>query len=165
MADKVAIMNEGVLHQVGDSVEIFESPTSLFVASFIGSPPMNIMDCSLKEKDGRAYIETKDFSLLISDERRDLIKKHTTDTELFLGIRPRDISISMNKNPDSTVRARIYLIESLGSEIIVIFEICDQLINVREKATFEGNIGDTYWISFNKEKIHLFDKKNEMAIK
>jgi len=164
MADEVAIMNEGILHQLGDSIEIFENPTSLFVASFIGSPPMNIMDCSLTEKDGRAYIETKGFSFTISDETRDLIKEHTMDTELIFGIRPRDISISKIQTPDSIIKTTVYLTEPLGSEKIVIFQTEDDLIKVREKADFVATIGDIFWMSINKERMHIFDKKTETTI-
>jgi multiple sugar transport system ATP-binding protein len=164
MADKVAIMNHGSLQQIGDAHEIFAHPVNLFVAGFIGSPPMNFMDCTLSEKDGLWFLEVGAFNLPIPEDLGMIIKEKMTSSELILGIRPEDISIGKKRTPEMLVEANVYVTEPMGSEIIVDLKVKDDLIKARTTPDFAISIGEKVWIGFNREKIHLFDKKTEAAI-
>jgi multiple sugar transport system ATP-binding protein len=164
MADKVAIMNLGLLQQLGDVHEIFNHPTNLFVAGFIGSPPMNFIGVTLTERAGSCFLDADSFTLPIPNDIGKIIKEKATSSELILGVRPEDISLGKNRTQEKSVEAEIYVIEPLGSEIIVDLKLGDNLIKVKTTPDFALSIGEKVWIGFDMEKIHLFDKKTENSI-
>lgn len=163
MADEVAIMNQGVLQQLGDAYKIFNYPANLFVAGFIGSPPMNFIDCTFTERNGSCFLDAGTFILPIPDDISKIIKEEPTGSELILGVRPEDVSLGKKRTPEKLVEAEIYVIEPLGSEIIVDLKVGDNLVKVKT-TDFTMNIGKKVWVGFNKEKMHLFDKKTERVI-
>ena len=164
MSDEIAIMNLGMLQQLGDAHEIFNHPANLFVAGFIGSPPTNFMDCTFTEKNGSCYLDAGTFILPIPDDISKIIKEKATSSELTLGVRPEDISLGRKRTPEKLVEAEVYVTEPLGSEVIVDLKVGDNLVKVKTTPDFSMSIGERVWIGFNKEKIHLFDKKTEKAI-
>lgn len=164
MSDKVAIMNSGELQQFGSAHEIFSHPANLFVGGFIGSPPMNLVDCSLTEKEGDSFLDTGGFMLSISDDVAGLIKEKTERSELVLAVRPEDLHLSKKKMADSLAEVEIYVTEPLGSEIIVDLQFGASLIRARVDPTFREGQGDKVWMSINKERMHLFDKQSEKNI-
>lgn len=164
LADKVAIMNDGMLQQFGNAVEIFRHPASIFVAGFIGSPPMNLIQCNLTEGDEGVYLDAGSFTLTIPDNISELLKEKASGTELILGLRPEDIYIAKRQTPEAVMEGEIYVTEPLGSETIVDIQVGDNLVKANVDPDFIGRIGEKIWLSINKEKIHLFDKKTEKAI-
>lgn len=85
MADKIAIMNQGVLQQVGTAFEVFNSPSNLFVTGFIGSPPMNFINCILKEEDDSYYLDAGAFALSIPISLGKIINEEALSSEVILG--------------------------------------------------------------------------------
>jgi multiple sugar transport system ATP-binding protein len=164
MADEVAIMNLGVLQQLGDAHEIFNRPANMFVAGFIGSPPMNLLDCTLTEKDGSCFLDAGTFILPIPDDICKIIKEKAIGSELILGVRPEDISLGKRRTPEKLIKAEVYVTEPLGSEVIVDLKVGDTLFKAKTNLDFTISLGEKVWIGFNKEKMHLFDKKTEKAI-
>lgn len=164
MADKVAIMNKGEIQQLGEAYEIYNHPASLFVAGFIGSPPMNLIDCTLTEKEGNVFIDTGTFALPISDDMRGVIKKKAEGSELILGFRSENLHLSKKRVADSLVQLEVYVTEPLGSEIIVDLKVGGILIKATAEPTLQVGPGDKVWISIDRERMHLFDKQTEKAI-
>ncbi len=165
MADRVAIMNYGLLQQVAPPEDLYDHPANIFVAGFIGSPPMNFIECSFLEKDGKNYLDAGTFTLELWPEVADIIKKKATGPELILGLRPEDLSISREvKKPETAIPAEIYVIEPLGTEVIVDAKVGENIIKLREAPTFRGRMGEKVWIVFNKDRMHVFDKKTEATI-
>lgn len=159
MADKVAIMNKGMLQQLGDASDIFSHPANLFVAGFIGSPPMNLIDCSMTEKDGRAYLDAGDFTLTIPSDVKEIVEKKSAGSEFILGVRPEDISLDVKRASGAIMKSEVYITEPLGSETIVDVQVSDKIIKSRTTPDFKAAPGDTVWLSINSERIHIFDKK------
>jgi multiple sugar transport system ATP-binding protein len=164
MADEVAIMNGGLLCQVGDVNEIFNRPVNVFVAGFIGSPPMNLLDCTLVEKNASYFLDFGTFMLPISGDICKIIIEKATGSELILGLRPEDIFTEKKRTPKNFIEAEVYVTEPLGSEVIVDLKVGDKLVKAKTALDFRINIGEKVWIGFNKEKMHLFDKKTGQAI-
>jgi multiple sugar transport system ATP-binding protein len=164
MADKVAIMNHGVLQQFGSPHEVFHHPANLFVAGFIGSPPMNFIECTLTEKDELCFLDAGIFSFPITNDISKIAKAKAAGSELILGIRPEDLFLGKKKTPEMVFKAKVYVIEPLGSEIIIDLKVQDKLVKVKTKPDFKINIDEEVWIGFNKERMHLFDKKTEKCI-
>ena len=167
MADRIAVMNLGLLQQVDNSHEIFYSPKNRFVAGFIGSPPMNFLDCSLTEKDGVDLLDFGSFELKLPKSLTAIIKQHATSSELILGVRPEDISLGTKKTPETPTQAEVYITEPLGSDFIADVKVDENLVKVKtahEVGMHACKIGERVWIGFAMDKIHLFDKKSKKAI-
>ncbi|MEM2084176.1 MAG: ABC transporter ATP-binding protein, partial [Nitrososphaerota archaeon] len=161
MADRIAIMNLGNLLQCDTPDVVYNNPKNLFVAGFIGSPTMNFIDCTVIEKNGKVFLDANDFIYDISEYRR-LIEKFI-NSEVILGIRPEHISISKTKQSEDSIEAKVSLIEPISHRILFHLTLGKHSITVNTYP-IEINIGQKVWITPNKNKIHIFDKKTEEAI-
>jgi multiple sugar transport system ATP-binding protein len=164
MADKVAIMNQGALQQLGDAYEVFNHPANVFVASFIGSPSMNLLDCTFTEKNGSCILDAGAFTLSIPDDIGKIVKENATSSKLVLGIRPEDISLGKKRTPEKFIKSEIYVTEPLGSEVLVSLKVEDNLVKAKIIPDSEMRLGEKLWMGLNKEKMHLFDKISEKVI-
>jgi len=163
MSDRIALLNDGFLQQVGTAEEIYTRPANLFVAGFIGSPPMNFMNGTfVEEYSGEAYIDTSFFKLDVS-EFKDIIKKNATSDELVFGIRPEHITLSRER-VEGAIKAKVYVLEPLGRKVIVNLQVGDAIFKVEEKPGFKAESGEEVWMIFDKEKLYIFDKKTGKAI-
>lgn len=164
MAEKVAIMDVGVLQQVGMPGEIYMHPNSHFVAGFIGSPPMNFLDVTWIEKNGKVFLDAGTFILLIPDTIGDIIRKNAKESELILGFRPQDVSLQKKSIPNETVKGNIYITEPLGPNTIINFKVEENIFKIETKGIFQASIGEEWWMTFDMDKIHIFDKKTHKTI-
>lgn len=166
MGDRIAIMNEGVIQQVGRPAEVYDNPANLFVANFIGSPGMNLMDVVCTKTDNATRVVLKNegkisfqFSEKIYEKCAD---KKTLQKSLVMGIRPEWITIG-TKKALGLVQSEVYVIEPLGSSKIVDLKLGNDILRARAKADFEARIGDKVWISFVEKKVHFFDRDSGEA--
>jgi multiple sugar transport system ATP-binding protein len=164
MADEIAIMNIGLLQQVGNAYQVYHHPGNLFVAGFIGSPPVNLLSCSLKEKDGSYFLDAGQFTLPLTDSLSKIVVENSASSELILGIRPEDISLAKKRTQREFIEADVYVTEPMGSEVIVDLKIGDDMIKVKTPPDVDINIGEKVWIGFNEDAIHIFNKETEKAI-
>ena len=128
MGDRVAVMRKGVLQQVDTPQSLYEHPTNLFVAGFIGSPAMNMMEASLVPADGGLAVKLAGFQLPVPDEilaeRPDL--RRFEGTKVIVGIRPEDMedaSLVSDAPPERRISSTVELREALGSDVVVHFPI------------------------------------------
>ena len=165
MGDKIAVMSKGVIQQTGNPEEIYDHPASLFVAGFVGSPTMNLLDCVYTQEGGRSFLVVggNDFKLGISDALGKQIQDDATDAELILGIRAEDIFIREEPS-EETIQAEVYVVEPLGSENIIDLKIGDNLLRARTLPTVQPDIGQPIHMLFDKNRMHVFDKSTEKAI-
>jgi len=163
MSNRIAIMHNGRLQQVDPAIKVYDNPKNTFVASFIGSPAMNLINCSLARKKNKDYLDICEFALNINEEFIDILKENASGSELILGIRCEDITVF--KTPESSsIKGEIYVLEPTGSNIIVTMNIGNNLVSAIAPPSFIGEIGDVVYAKIDIEKIHLFDKKNREAI-
>jgi multiple sugar transport system ATP-binding protein len=117
-----------VLQQVDQPQTLYEHPDNLFVAGFIGSPAMNLVEATLEERDGKVVTTFAGFTLVVPDEMlqaRPALRVHTGRT-LVLGIRPEDMedaSLVPDAPDDRRIRSKVELREALGSDVVVHFTI------------------------------------------
>jgi multiple sugar transport system ATP-binding protein len=159
IADRIVVMDKGKIQQVSPPSELYSNPTTSFVASFIGSPPTNLIDCSLVEKNGKIFLDAETFRTNVSDLAGDL-KTRATSSELFLGIRPENIRLLQGKvkgRPDFA--ATVHAAEPLGTETIAILKVGDKLLRTRVQGDLRANIGDEVGVVFDKQQIYVFDRK------
>ena len=159
MADRITLMNEGRIQQVGAPVELYDSPKSEFVAGFIGTPSINLIDCSFREE--KSLLDFGPFTIKIPKDMGDLLKGHT---EVIFGIRPRHVGVSDSGSPGA-IESEVYVVEPLGEETIITLEIEGVRIMVAvTQPTFKAEMGEKLWVSFNLDRAHVFDRKSEKAL-
>jgi len=161
MADRIAVLDRGRVLQYDTPDSLYDHPKNLFVAGFIGSPAMNFIDCTLVEKNEKTYLDAAEFKYEITDKAEKIRKKCTTQ-EIVLGTRPEDIELDVSRQKNA-IQADVSILEPMGHRAIVHVQI--------GKITLVANVnllglkaGDRIWLRFNKQKIHIFDKKTGISI-
>ena len=141
LADRVVIMKQGVVQQVGSPIEIYDRPANAFVASFIGNPAMNLMDGEVK--DGTFTAQNVEVTGLSAP-----------DGPLTLGFRAEDATVVAS---DAQINAPIYTMELLGDATMVSVRIGDALVSVKTDKSYRAAIGETVSIRVSPDHCHLFD--------
>ncbi|WP_458210412.1 ABC transporter ATP-binding protein [Haladaptatus sp. NG-SE-30] len=158
MADKIAVLNDGELQQLGTPLECYHEPKNQFVAGFIGSPSMNFLNVN---RTGNILRHDR-FEFSITDEMKNQLE--VASEELILGIRPEDIEIS--KSPvKNSVETEVEVVEPMGDVTIIYVSIGDKTITVSNDSEFVFEPGQTIHIHFPENLIHVFDKTTGEAVK
>ena len=164
MADRIAVMNAGTLQQYGTPDEIYYKPANKFVASFIGSPPMNFLEVSLVERGGKLYLDAGALSLELPDEIAGVVRERAKNAELILGFRPEDCVVDFEPAPNS-IPGELYVVEPLGSEVILDVKVGDSLVKVKTTSLEEAlGVGRRVWIRVPPDRMYLFDRKTEESV-
>ena len=165
MADKIALMNQGILQQYAPPDEIYRKPVNTFVAGFLGSPPMNFFKCTLGEQGGKQLLEGDGFAFQISKDLADLIRNKVSDSAVVAGIRPEDITVAKEPNSGGqSVESEVYVVEPMGSTTIVDMKLGDEIYKVTVPGIFKASIGDKMFMCFTEENMHIFDAKSQQNI-
>lgn len=146
MGDRVAVIKRGELQQVGTPTELFESPKNLFVAGFIGSPSMNFASSTLEEAGGGLSVKLGDQTLKITEsevKNRPALKKYV-GKEIVLGIRPQDLEdpeYSQESGEGTRLKAKIDLIEAVGTETMVHFKVDAPIAITEDMKELAADVG------------------------
>jgi multiple sugar transport system ATP-binding protein len=155
MGARVAVLDNGKLQQVGSPQEVYDRPENLFVASFIGSPAMNLIDAELSGKDGAPAIKVEGVDVQLSDALAAMLTK-ADPTELEVGVRPEHLAIEV-ADPAATFEGSVELVEALGSEQHVTLNIGGSSVIAKLPATPHVEHGSSMKVSVAKEHVQLFD--------
>jgi len=156
MGDRIAIMNEGILQQIGTPDEIYFHPSNIFVAGFIGSPPANFFDCTLSKDDTLSCME---FECSFPKKVVDILKESGSE-EYVLGVRPQDTIVSRkSEKAKNYVKSVVEVVEPIGDQTVLDLKVGDTLVKAVVSPDFKTKAGDEFWITFVTDKIHIFDKK------
>lgn len=158
MADRIAVMKDGVIHQYATPEEIYNNPINEFVATFVGSPPMNIVEGTLERREGDIIFKCGDFSLAMPEEIREKLLpkiKHIEGKKVKLGVRPTNVIIE----EDGEIEAKIYTIELMGEEKKITLKCYENLISSLVSSKFDVHVGETVRISFG-ERLYIFDAES-----
>ncbi len=193
MADRVAVINRGILQQVDPPQALFDHPDNLFVAAFIGSPSMNLMDARMEEVDGRVVMHLGSQTVAVPDEvftQRPALRKYV-GRNVTVGIRPQDIddaALETQHPQDQRLRSTALTVEALGFEKIVYFDIdatpvfssdaldmeegAEEVMsaqNTRVAARFDAvsgvKVGDDIEVAVTVANSHFFDPESGLAIR
>jgi multiple sugar transport system ATP-binding protein len=156
MADKIAVMNHGVIEQFGTPREIYDRPATMFVADFIGSPPMNFLPFAGGLQKGAKEIVVQGATVAVPELREDV-----APGDMALGIRPEHIRF----DDHSQLRGAIYGTEYLGTTQIVAVETAKGLIKARVPAELRLSAGENVGLALNAARLSLFDKASGRAIR
>ena len=155
MADRIAVMHNGVLQQFGTPQEIYNHPVNEWVAGFVGEPPMNFLDCTLESRDGELRVVHPAFALPVMLAQRTRLEGINGGRAMRLAIRPAEIAL-VPAQVDGAVRASILVTEPLGGDMLVDCALGDNKVLVKTGPDFAGRRGEECWLTFNKARWHLF---------
>jgi len=164
LADRVAIMDGGVLQQIGPPKEVYARPASVFVAGFLGSPPMNLMEGRLASANGVPAIAIG--GSLISATRSLAARMANLpkgSEDVILGVRPEEVVLFRSPEPGS-VPGEVFVVEDLGNERLVTLDIDGQFVVARTPLEHPGEMGERMWFGFDPERAHIFDPVTERRI-
>ena len=164
LADRIIIMKDGYIEQIGSPIEVFSKPANVFVATFIGSPPMNIFSAEIINSNNNIKIKLDDNFYF--DCTEDQKNKLQNKKNIFLGIRAEDIMpVDNNINTSFwSFKRNVDIVEPLGTETQLFITINDKEIISRMYNPYEVNVGDELTFQVDPSKVHFFDKETEKAI-
>lgn len=151
MADKVAVLNNGVLQAYDAPDVLYNAPPNKFVAQFIGSPPMNFIDVEVCQEGATALIKGKSSNMIIRSDRL----LHLPKAAVLMGIRPEHIVLVPPGEGDAV--AEVYVVEPMGREVLVNLKLDSTFLRATLPAPFDGGAGDSVGVKFDRDKLLLFD--------
>jgi multiple sugar transport system ATP-binding protein len=164
LGDRVVVMKDGVVQQVGEPLELYNTPANKFVAGFIGSPAMNFANVKLTEANGSLLAENAGLRIKLPDEIAHRVRAQSS-RDVTLGIRPEDITVAgPSDSPDLTFDAAVEVLEQLGSEIILDTRVGDGMMVASVEPTTKVKLHDTLRLAMRPSRLHVFDQKTEAAI-
>ncbi|MFC6723584.1 ABC transporter ATP-binding protein [Halobium palmae] len=153
MADRIVVLNDGELQQIGAPTDVYNNPANRFVASFVGEPAMNFFD--VKHENGR--VEHEHFALEISDEMAEML---AGTEELVMGVRPEDLEVA-----DDGIDMKLEVLEELGSDNLLYLSFGDdEMYIVETKPTVEPDVGETVTVRIREENLYFFDDQTGQTI-
>ena len=159
LADRIVVMNEGRIVQVGDPLSVYNKPVSKFVAGFIGAPKMNFIPARLVDTGagGQAVELSEGVRLAVPRSRHDAYAPMVNGA-IELGLRPEDLTVDFGSDPNHvTFEAPIDVIEPLGSEALVFFTVNGADVTAQCRSEEVGKVGKTARLRADMDKMHLID--------
>jgi multiple sugar transport system ATP-binding protein len=156
LGDKIAVMSNGVIEQMGAPREIYDRPSSVFVADFIGSPPMNLLTFNDSLEPGRGSVRVGQADVGIPAPREAMAGR-----DLVLGVRPEHVRL----NDGARLRGEVLGTEYLGTTQIVTVTTTNGVVKARLPSTLKASIGDSVGLEFRPDRISLFDAGSGRAIR
>lgn len=164
MADKMAVMNGGLLQQYDTPANVFANPVNMFVASFVGSPAMSLVPLDLSTADGQSVLASAEGWSLPLSERNARKVANATSNKVVLGA--RHSTIKLHKEPlPGTVPARVYTVEPTGDITFVQAFLSGAIVNISFPPSVVVAPDEQVWLEFDQDRIHLFDGQTEMALR
>ncbi len=163
MADRIAVINLGRILQIGPPEELYNKPINTFVASFIGTPPMNLIKCNIDMIHGKIVCpgfvkEPEPFMMKILQE------KNVSDT-IYIGVRPENIKIFRENVEKDLVKGRVVVYEKLGSEQILHIALDEEnIVRVKSDPMTIYSLGQEVYLKIDWRKILIFDSKTQQLV-
>jgi multiple sugar transport system ATP-binding protein len=162
LADRVALMKDGVIQQVGRPTEVYAHPANKFVAGFLGSPAMNFIEGTMRSADGGAVFESAGFSFPVHQGFASVLPPGGSKKGTY-GIRAEDVRVENNPS-EGSVEAKVFGSELMGSEQFVHGRREKLDLIARAPMNFQAPIGSSVWMNLTSPNAHLFDAETEQAL-
>jgi len=163
MGDKIVVMKDGKVQQIGSPLYLYNHPINKFVAGFIGSPPMNFLSVKIVDKGGKILADEGTFEVVPTPEQAEKLKAYV-GKEVFFGIRPEDMQYTKEPAASNNMQMKVSIIEPLGAETHLYLATKSQQVIARTEPDNIFRIGDTANFIPNMEKGKFFDKETEANI-
>jgi multiple sugar transport system ATP-binding protein len=163
LADRIAVMDEGVLQQVGTPMDVYRHPKNLFVAQFIGSPVMNVLPGRLLADGGRMKLFLVDAAEGLDFAGPVPPQSIGTEEGLMIGVRPEAVQVARTEQA-GYIAIEAHLIEPLGAYDIVDLKLGSQFLRARTASGFVGGPGQTVWAHIDESQTHFFSPQSGIAL-
>lgn len=167
MANRIAVLDKGVLQQVGTPEELYDKPANIFVAGFIGSPAMNFFQVTIVQSQEGLYLDAGDFRLPAPPEKASMLARHSGQ-KVSLGIRPEDIHtkeyLPAGISTSAVVQARVDVTELMGNELFIYAISNGHQFLARVDPRMRARPGQDIELVFNMTNLHIFDSETERVI-
>lgn len=163
MGDRIVVLKDGITMQIGTPLGLYNDPANRFVAGFIGSPPMNIMNAKIKEEGGKLVADEGDFQLVLDAKLSDSLRSYA-GKELLFGVRPEDLAYTENAGEANIITAQVEVVEPLGAEILLYIATKQHQIIVRIPPRLDFHVGDEVHFKPDMSKVHFFEYETELCI-
>jgi multiple sugar transport system ATP-binding protein len=151
MADRIVVMHDGIVEQIGTPLELFDRPGNLFVAQFIGSPAMNVFKGTVQ---GNAVHALNAQWAMPAN-----ITTTTPGQQVYFGIRPTDLNLA-----SSGIAAKVVVVEPTGAETELLLQIGEQSFTLVMHGRTDVKPDDTVYLQFDANKAHVFDATSEQRL-
>jgi len=166
LGDKIIVMKDGKVQQCADPMTIYDKPANKFVASFLGTPPISLMQGRLIKKERKYYFDEGRFQVKLVEEMHKVMSAYE-GKEVIFGIRAEDIYDKLfvsESSPDNTVRATCEVVEPLGSEVYLYLNSGKHTFIARVGAHNRPEVNRDMDLVFDMSKVHFFDPESEETI-
>jgi multiple sugar transport system ATP-binding protein len=164
LGDRVVVMKDGLVQQVGEPLELYNEPANRFVAGFIGSPAMNFLTVRVSETNGALWAKSAGVEIKVPAAIAGRVRRHLGG-EVALGIRPEDLHVATAADPPELVFAcLVEVVEKLGSETLLDVAVDGETMVASVEPTVRVAIRETLRLAMNPERIHFFDVASDRAI-
>ncbi len=166
MGDRIAVMKDGVIQQIAGPLTLYGKPANKFVAGFIGTPPMNFIDCRVVKKGQGLYLSKGNFEVKAPEDMVPSLQEYV-GKEVCFGIRPEDIYYKQSfpgKCEENTFSSQVEVVEPMGSEIYLYLNTGDGSFIARVEPYVEVKVEERIELAMSMEKAHVFDRETEKAI-
>ena len=164
LGDRVVVMRDGWIQQVGDPMELYNEPANRFVAGFIGSPAMNFATVRIAAENGSLWAEGDGIRLKVPAALQNRIGAHA-GSEVTFGIRPEDLRVASDADsPEMSLDATVEVVERLGSEILLDVAVGGETMVASVEPTVTAKVHEKLRLAVNPNRVHFFDLTSENAI-
>jgi multiple sugar transport system ATP-binding protein len=164
LGDRVVVMKDGVVQQVGEPLQLYGTPANRFVASFIGSPAMNFADVMITNSGGGLWAETPGFRIRIPASRIEALRARAGG-KIVLGVRPEALRLANGGDgADYSFDSIIEVVEPLGNEILLDVRAGSHPLVARVDPSTRVKVHETVRLALDPERLHFFDPSTEAAL-
>jgi ABC-type sugar transport system ATPase subunit len=156
MADRIAVIQDGKLQAYCPPDELYDQPRTVFIAGFVGNPPMNFVDVEVSHINGDFHVHRDGLDFILPSDRGD---KAAGKGQVIMGIRAEDVTLA-----DEGIPGEVYIVEPLGRDDLITVRIGEAHIHVLTDPTLRLKIDDNIKVNFNPNKVQFFDPATEKSL-
>jgi len=166
MSDKIAVMSQGKVQQYGTPTDVFHHPANTFVASFIGSPPMNLINASVVHENGQYGLKNSNIHYIPQSARVQAVLARAPSQDVVVGIRHTAMPLALNGHAkENTIMGEIYTVEPTGDTTFVHIKLGDQhVISSTPDASYMARTGDAIALKLDEDHLHIFDAESTTSL-
>ena len=153
LGDRICVMRDGIIEQIGRPDKVFDHPATLFVAGFIGTPAMNVFNGTLKENEGELIFDAGSFTTIVPESKRGYLQKHL-NRKVALGVRPRAMKIV---DDEHGFEGKIDVCEMLGEEVLIHAQNGDRRFVVSTDPHLKEHLNECIFVKPLMDNAHIFD--------
>ncbi len=164
LGDRVVVMHDGRVQQVGDPIELYNSPANRFVAGFLGSPAMNFTNVRVAAQNGGLWAEGDGIRIRVPEEVSPRLRPYA-GKEVTFGVRPEDVHIAADRDPkELTFDAAVEVVERLGSETLLDVAVGQATMVASVDPSARVKVHEKLRLAVDPERLHFFDNETEAAV-